>query len=46
MKSIASKNPGSPLPEVRRNVIAPIIIAPPYILALLAAMHYLVTYVL
>lgn len=46
MKRIAGENTGLQLPEVKRNVIAPVIIALPFIAALLAAVHYLVTYVL
>lgn len=46
MKRIASENAGLPLPEVRRNVIPPVIMALPFAVALLAAVHYLVTYVL
>lgn len=46
MKRLASKNGGLPLPEVRINVIPPIIMALPFALALLALVAYLIKHVL
>lgn len=46
MKRLASENSGMPLPEVRINVIPPIIMALPFALALLSFIAYIIKHVI